>query len=512
MSFLEKLEDNLLEDWNVSVTENGAVGYKTTGKPLLDMNFKISSYRNMTETEIVNDFKRCFLQDNVLALQFLFFIRDREEGLGERRTFRVILKALASAYPGYVARLIPIVGEYGRYDDLLPLLDTREREDVATYLTETMISDFKKMEENKPISLLAKWLPSINTSNKDQRRYANILISKLQQKDKTFNAARYRKALSKMRTYLDVVEKKMCAKDWDKIKYETVPSKANLIYRDAFLRHDYERRTNYLESLKKGETKINAKKLFPYEIYKSINSENSCDETLQQLWNNLPPIKNDTESVLVVADGSGSMDWEKLGNTKVTALDVANSLAIYFAERAKGEFRNTYITFSSNPQLVHFKEGASLYNKKQTALLHNECSNTNIEKTFDLILDTAIKNNMAQEDMPSTLLILSDMEFDEATYDFGYYLNSNTQQKLFKTIDNKFKEAGYKMPRLVFWNICGRTNTIPVKENEAGVALVSGFSTTIFDMVLNNETDPYEMLLKKLNTPRYLKIKELVEN
>ena len=509
MSFLKNLEDNLLEDWNVSVTENGAVGYKTTGRPMLDMNFKISSYRNMSEIEIVDDFKKCFLQDEVLALQFLFFIRDREEGLGERRTFKVIFKALADAYPGYVAKLISLVGEYGRFDDLLPLLDTREREDVSKYLTETMISDFKKMEENKPISLLAKWLPSINTSNKDQRRYANILIKKLQEKDKSFNASRYRKALSKMRTYLDVVEKKMCANEWDKINYETVPSKANLIYKDAFLRHDEERRTNYLESLKKGEVKINAKKLFPYEIY---HKTGSYDETLQQLWNNLPQLKSDSESVLVVADGSGSMEWTDVGNTNVTALDVANSLAIYFSERAKGEFKNTYITFSSRPQLVHFREGDTLYNKKQIALLHDECSNTNIEKTFDLILDTAVKNKMVQEDMPTTLLILSDMEFDGATCDFGYYSDSNTQKKLFKTIDEKFKAAGYIMPKLVFWNICGRTNTIPLKENEAGVALVSGFSTTIFDMVLNNETDPLKILLNKLNTPRYLKVKEVLEN
>lgn len=509
MSFLKNLEDNLLEDWNVSVTENGAVGYKTTGRPMLDMNFKISSYRNMSEMEIVDDFKKCFLQDEVLALQFLFFIRDREEGLGERRTFKVIFKALADAYPGYVAKLIPLVGEYGRFDDLLPLLDTREREDVSKYLTETMISDFKKMEENKPISLLAKWLPSINTSNKDQRRYANILIKKLQEKDKSFNASRYRKALSKMRTYLDVVEKKMCANEWDKINYETVPSKANLIYKDAFLRHDEERRTNYLESLKKGEVKINAKKLFPYEIY---HKTDSYDETLQQLWNNLPQLKSDSESVLVVADGSGSMEWTNVGNTSINALDVANSLAIYFSERAKGEFKNTYITFSSRPQLVHFREGDTLYNKKQTALLHSECSNTNIEKTFDLILDTAVKNKMAQEDMPTTLLILSDMEFDGATCDFGYYSDSNTQKKLFKTIDEKFKAAGYIMPKLVFWNICGRTNTIPLKENEAGVALVSGFSTAIFDMVLNNETDPLKILLNKLNTPRYLKVKEVLEN
>ena len=508
MNFVDKMEKTLLDEFNESVTENRAVGYRTTGKALLDMNFKISSYRNMTETEIVDDFKRCFLEDEKLALQFLFFIRDREEGLGERRTFRVIFKALASAYPGYVVKLIPLVGEYGRFDDLLPLLDTREREDVSTYLTETMISDFKKMEENKPISLLAKWLPSVNTSNQDQVRYANILIRKLQEKDKTFNAKRYRKALSEMRAYIDVVEKKMCAKEWEKIKYESVPSKANLIYRDAFLKHDYERRSKYLESLKKGETKINAKKLFPYEIYKNVNATTRNDETLQQLWDNLPPLNNDTDSVLVVADGSGSMNWCKVGNTSVTPLDVANSLAIYFSERAKGQFKNTYITFSSNPQLVHFKESSSLYEKKKIALLHDECSNTNIEKTFDLILRTAQNNNMSQADMPTTVLVLSDMEFDGATTERG----NSERRKLFKIIEERFNNAGYKMPKLVFWNLCGRTNTIPLRENELGVALVSGFSTTIFDMVLNNETDPYKVLLKKLNSPRYLPVKKAIED
>lgn len=502
MNFSKALEENLLENYNESYTENGAKGYKTTGKAILDMNFKISSYRNMSENDIIEDFKKVFFEDKTLALQFLFYIRDREEGLGERRLFRVIFKDLAKAYPGYARELMKEVAEYGRYDDLFVLVETPLKTEMLNLLVDQMIADFKAMKENKPISLLAKWLPSINASNRETRYNAQLMIWALQKKDKTFNISRYRKALTQMRNYIDVVEKKMCGDRWSEIKYETVPSRANLIYRNAFLRHDEERRTAYLESLKKGETKINASKLFPYEIY--LNSKNG-DETTEQLWKALPELSEPDKSVLVVADGSASMTWEHVGNSKATALDVANSLAIYFAERAKGEFKNTYITFSSRPQIVHLGDNNSLYEKKQIARKHSECSNTNIEKTFDLILSTAIENNMAQSDMPTTLLILSDMEFDSAV---DYSFNDS----LFVTIDKKFKNAGYKMPKLVFWNICGRTNTIPLRQNDNGIALVSGFSTTIFNMVFSNKLDPLQILLEKLNSPRYLRIKEILEN
>lgn len=356
------------------------------------------------------------------------------------------------------------------------------------------------MKENKPVSLLFKWLPSIHSKSDESQNLQKQIRHYL-----GINEKRYRVACSKMRNYIDVVEKKMSNNEWDKIKYETVPSKANLIYKNAFLRHDEDRRTKYLESLQNGETKINAKKLFPYEVYMKARDN---DITVEQLWKNLPELKSDTESVLCVADGSASMSWAHLGNTRATALDVANSLAIYFAERAKGEFKDTYITFSSNPQIVKLGYDNGLYEKKEIAERHNECSNTNIEKTFDLILDTAVNNNMKQEEMPTTILILSDMEFDSATND---YCTRRPTKSLFNQIEKKFLNAGYKMPRLVFWNICGRTNTIPVTKNELGVALVSGFSTTIFDMVLNNKLDPLEILLDKLNTPRYLKIKEMIE-
>ncbi len=370
------------------------------------------------------------------------------------------------------------------------------RTDVLELIKQQMITDFNNMKEGKPVTLLFKWLPSINTTNKEKRELAKQIVQYLHISHK-----RYRVALSKMRAYLEVVEKQMTDGKWGEIKYESVPSKANVLYRKAFLRHDEERRTKYLESLKKGETKINASKLFPYEVYYKANGR---DETIEQLWKNLPEIKNDTGSVLCVADGSGSMSWEHLGGTKATALDVANSLAIYFAERAQGEFKNTYITFSSYPTLVHLGDNNTLAEKKEIAERHCECSDTNIEKTFNLILDTAVNNNMRQEDIPTTILILSDMEFNSA-------VEGNPTKSLFANISNKFKDTGYKMPRLVFWNIMGRTSTIPVTKNELGVALVSGFTTTIFDMVLNNKLDPLEILLDKLNTPRYLRIKEIVE-
>lgn len=408
---------------------------------------------------------------------------------------------------GYVRKVLPVIAEYGRWDDILCLISENSatsgiKTEVLEFIKQQMIKDFNDMKENKPVSLLFKWLPSTFSKNEEQRNIAKQIRNYLH-----INEKRYRVACSKMRKYIDVVERKMSKNEWDKIKYESVPSKANLIYKDAFLRHDHDRRMEYLESLQKGETKINAKKLFPYEIYRKANEYE--DITVEQLWKNLPELKSDTESVLCVADGSGSMSWANLGNTNATALDVANSLAIYFAERAKGEFKDTYITFSSNPQIVKLGHDNKLYEKKQIAEKHCECSNTNIEKTFELILDTAKKNKMEQSEMPTTILILSDMEFDSATYE--YYDSSRPTKTLFTKLEEKYNSAGYKMPRLVFWNICGRTNTIPVTKNELGVALVSGFSTTIFDMVLNNKLDPLEILLDKLNTPRYLKIKELIE-
>lgn len=471
---------------------------------MLDFNFKVASYRNKSEDEIVKDFDKVFYEDKLTAMKFLFFIRDREEGLGERRLFRVIIKQMAQTEPEIIKAVLPLVAEYGRYDDLLELFDTPFEKVVIELFKEQIDSDATNFRNKKPVSLLAKWLPSINASEKQKVKAKKII------KQWGITEEFYRKTLSKLREYIDVTERKMCSNEWDKIKYESVPSRANLNYNNAFLRHDEARRREFLGQVEKGEKKIHAGKLYPHDIvhkytngrsYLSVNH----DATLEQLWKALP--QKEIANTLVVADGSGSMT-SSVGKTNVTALDVANALAIYFAEHNVGEFNNTYITFSENPQLVRFNKTDSLHDKIAKALAHDEVANTNIEKVFGLILQTAINNHLSQEEMPKNILIISDMEFDGCAISNGYKTPS---KKLFKVIEESYNSYGYKIPKLIFWNVNSRTGTIPMKENDLGVALVSGFSTNIAEMVMNDKLDPLEILLDKLNTPRYEKITKILQ-
>ena len=503
MSFLQGLEKEL----NVSITENGAVGYKTTGKAILDFNFKIASYRSKSEKEILNDFKDVWFENKELALKFLFYIRDIREGVGERRLFRVILPEIAYQLDN---RVFDWIMEYGRADDLFVFFGTDLEKQMVEYVKSKLLEDTNNVQNNKPISLLAKWMPSINTSSKETKALAKKFIKAFEIDDKT-----YRKMLAGLRKYSNVLETKLCNNEWDKVKYETVPSQANLKYKEAFFKHDETRRREYLDSLKKGETKINASTTFPHDIvnkYKSAggwlwrdNQVRGLDETLEQMWKSLPDyVKGDT-TTLVVRDGSGSME-SNVGNTNVTALDVSTALAIYFSERANGDFKDKFITFSAQPKFINLSKYDTLKAKLEKCYAEDDCSNTNIEKTLDLVLQVAINNNLKQEEIP-TLLIISDMEFDAATGQYSdCYTNKPTNKTLFDKISTKFDKAGYKLPKLVFWNVNSRTTTIPVIENELGVALVSGFSPAITKMILNGETDPYQALVKEITGERYKQV------
>ena len=510
MSFMNAMQNTLNDEFNVSISENGAIGYRTSGKELLDLNFAVASLRGASEQEIIDKFTKAFFEDKILAMKWLFFARDVRGGLGERRLFRVILKSLIENNSEMVIPVINLIPEYGRYDDLWCLLDNQESAKVVYIIVdEQLIEDLNNMKENKPISLLAKWMPSINASSAQTKKYAKQFC-------KVFGLTEreYRQILSRFRKYLDVVETKMSAKNWSEIKYEAVPSKANLIYSNAFLKNDEERRKEYLEKLKKGKTKINASTLYPHDIVHKYSGGHCClgnkDATIEALWKALPDTVQGCGNTIVVADGSYSMTDNIGGNTTVTALDVANALAIYFAEHSSGEFKNKYITFSERPQLVDFSKADSLHDKLQIALTYDECANTNIEKVFDLILTTAIKHNMRQEDMPKNILIISDMEFDSCATsgDSNMWRRNRPNQRLFEIIAQRYADAGYQLPRLVFWNVNSRTGTIPVKENELGVALVSGFSVNIVKMVMSNKLDPYECLLETLNSERYAPIEK----
>ena len=481
------------------------MGYSTTGRALLDLNFAVASLRSTSEAEIVQKFIKAFAENPILAMRWLFFARDAREGLGERRLFRVVIAALVESNPEMVLPVIKLIAEYGRWDDMWCLLDNpKSAEAVCKIVDEQLTEDLKNMEAGKSISLLAKWMPSANASSKETKKYAKQLCKAL-----GLTEREYRKALSKFRKYLDVVEVKMSAKNWSEINYEAVPSRANLIYNEAFLRNDEERRRDYLGKLEKGEAKINASVLYPHDIiHKYTNGSwhlnKSKDAAIEALWEALPDNVQGCGNTIVVADGSGSMSCG-VGNTRITALDVANALAIYFAEHSSGQFKDKYITFSERPQLVDFSHCDSLHAKLQTALAHDECANTNIEAVFNLILTTAVKNKMSQEEIPQNILIISDMEFDDCATsgNGGGWRVKNPTQSLFAKISQDYAAAGYKLPRLVFWNVNSRTGTIPVKENDLGVALVSGFSTNICKMVLSGELDPYKCLLDTLNTERY---------
>lgn len=502
MNFMEKLHTTLMD--RKKVTENGALGYETSKSALVDLNFAAASLRNAPEDKIIRKFILAFTEDRVLAMKWLFFLRDARGGLGERRSFRVIIRYLAAAQTVMVEALVGLMAEYGRFDDLLVLLDTPVENKVLSYLALQLKEDEVNREKGNPISLCAKWMPGNNASSEATRKKAIKL-----QKAMELTSRQYRKLLAGLRSYLKVTEVYMSANRWEEIDYSAVASKANLLYRRAFINHDRERREAFLAAVERGETVIHAEVLMPHDIVTRYTVRegwrmqlNPPDTALETLWKNLPDTVDGAANVLCVVDGSGSMLFP-VGNTSVTALHVANALGIYFAERMQGAYRNKFITFSKSPRYVDFARCKSLREKLELAFSHNEVSNTNIEATFELILKTAVDHHLDQSELPQAVLIISDMEFDTATHG----LNRNT---LFDTISARFTRYGYRLPRLIFWNVNSRMGVIPVQENELGVALVSGFSANICKMVLSGELSPYKVLVETLNSPRYEVIEKYV--
>ena len=506
MGFMQNIKNILNNEYNTSVTENGTVGYRTSGKELLDLNFAVSSFRNASPEVITGHFVKAYYENPALAVRWLFYAGDVRQGLGERRLFRTIMGYLAQSHIEIGKVLLPLIPEYSRWDIVVDLMDTPLADEAVKLIQQQLQEDSVNREKGISISLCAKWLPSENASSDHTKQMARRLAKKL-----SMTSRQYRRMLSAYRQYMDVVEVKMSSGRWTDINYEAVPSRANLVYNTAFLRNDEDRRREFLGAVKKGEQTIHAGVLYPHDIVHSyVDTErkpgwwylNSPDDTLEALWKALPDYVQGNGNTLCIADGSGSM-FSRVGNTKVTCLDVANALAIYFAEHCTGQFRDTYITFSQTPQFVDLSKGKTLHDKLEIAMSHNEVSNTNIEAVFSLILDAAVKYRMPQRELPSNLLILSDMEFDTATRSSVNGRWVSPDEKLFDTFSREYAARGYRLPRLVFWNICSRTMTIPLRENVLGVALVSGFSPTIAKMVLSNEIDPYKALVEQLMVPRY---------
>lgn len=515
MDFMKSVEKTLnTSEYNQSITENGALGFEHSKSKLVDINFKIPSLREMSDDEVIQEFDKAFFENPELAIKWVFYLRDVHGGIGERKTFRIIMNHLLSthSHDAKFMGIIWMIPEYGRWDDVLDILYSSYENDAVVSSIVSIIStqiseDVNNYNDGKSVSLLAKWMPSVNSKNSVTRKHGQMVAKLLYPGIPNDNTRErvYRKLMSKLRERIDIVERKMCSNSWDKISYEAVPSKANLIYKDAFMRHDADRREEYLDKLTSGETKINSGVCFPHEIVHKYDQSGLyvADTTYEAMWKSLPnTLSEKSGDVLVVRDGSGSMSWGSIPGSNVPALTVSTALAIYFAERSTGRFHDKFITFSSNPKIIQINSNDTLANNLLRVYKEDDCSNTNIEKVFKLILDTAVKENMEQKDIPSTVLVLSDMEFNPYSH--------NCEANLFESINKDYEAKGYKLPKLVFWNLNSRTNTIPLTENDEGVILLSGFSVNLIKMVMSNKLDPYEALVDILESDRYKPINDFI--
>lgn len=471
---------------NVGVTENGAKSNASSLNSCVDFFAAAAAIRQQPANVVIELFNKAFAQNRDVALKILFYIRDVREGQGERKTFRIILQHLANNYPDIVAKNINNISFFGRWDDLYILADTKSEDIAFKTIALQLKTDAENVLTGKPVSLLAKWLKSVNTSSEESRRLGHKTAAYLGLSPKN-----YRKAIAFLRNHINVIETKLCAKKFSDIDYEKVPSKASLLYRKAFNKRDGDRYRAYLGSVEKGEAKMNASVVYPYEIIRPIETYTTSDETelktLDLAWKNQPDwLKDNPHKGIVVADTSGSMSG--------MPILVSLSLAIYFAERNTGPFKDHFITFSSTPVLQYIP-GTTIFEKVRNLNRTGWGMNTNLKSVFNLILLTAVKHKIKPEDMVDYIYIISDMQFDSCCD------NSSTN---FELIKQNYAVLGYKMPKLVFWNVKATPGDSPVTINDTGTALVSGCSPSILKSILSaKQFNPADVMLETINNARY---------
>jgi len=482
-----------------TVTENGMTTNSTSLSAVVDLFFTIGAMRGQDKARLIANFSKAFNQDPVRAMKILFWARDVRGGAGERQIFRDIMLYLAENHPNTLKANLTLIPEFGRWDDLLALIGTSLDKDTL-FKTKPALADLEKtamtmisdalIAEN---GLCAKWMPRKGPVAVKLRTFMGM------------SPKQWRKSLVGL---TNVVETKMCAKEWDQIDFGKLPSLASARYQKAFGRNAYEAYSAYIQALVKGEAKINAGAVYPYDITKTISRGNST--VANEQWKALPNwMEGSNEMLLPVVDVSGSMSTAAGGNQNVTCMDVAISLGLYISERNTGAFKDAFITFSANPQLQVLS--GNLTDRFRQLQKADWGMNTDLQKVFKLILDQAKKHNLDASEMPTKILILSDMEFDAATASHtGWYGNrevSDWNPTAQQMISQMYQDAGYAMPQIVYWNIQSRGNNIPVSFNETGTALVSGFSPAIMTSLIKGEiVSPEQIMDLTIMSERYAKI------
>ena len=482
---------------NYGYTENGAVKHLTTKSALLDMFAMCAAYRSRSDADCILLFKNAYEENPEYALKCLFWCRDIRGGAGERRFFRVCMNWLAKNDAAAAERNMEYIAEFGRWDDLYTFFDTSLSVEALELIKKQFILDLSC----ETPSLLAKWMKSENASSKETKRLAEITRKYI-----GLSHREYRTALSVLRKRINVLERLMSAGKWEDIKFDAIPSRAGIIYKNAFARRDIIK-AKYEKFAKDKTTKVNAAALYPYEVVEKALQcryypiDNTDRLMVNKYWENLPNwVKDANFNGICVVDTSGSMFG--------IPINVAISLGLYCAERAGGPFANHYISFASRPQLIETK-GADFVDKVCRIYETNLIDNTNIEAVFELLLNTAIQNNCSQEEIPQNVVIISDMQVDAArgigrnyNYNIGRWENNpNTpMETLMESIRKKWMANGYQLPHLVYWNVDARDNTI--LDGGENISYVSGFSPSIFRSILTNKNS-VDLMYEVLDNERY---------
>lgn len=506
MNFAEAMENK--SNWKL--TENGAPARTTTGDNLIDLFAVIGAMREREESDIVSMWENAYRENAELAVRMIFYAGDiRGIGLGERRTFRILIKHLANIHPSIMRKNIVNIPYYNRWDSLYELVATPCEGDMWNLVRTQWLEDFGNMKHNKPISLMAKWLASVNASSKKTCMLGRKTAYKL-----GLTEVVYRRALSKLRAYLKVVEKSMSAQEWATIEYSAVPSYAMKNYSQAFARHDRDRFSNYKESLEQkiadgtiSQKDIKSATLFPYDLVRKYIGATVFDfwsrrsyigpyDTITEAqWKALPDYLDEEANVIVMADVSGSMY-----SPNYQPISASLGLALYFCERNTGAYANKYMTFSEHPHFLTVNKNDSLNNKLRQAWSEGIGYNTNLEKAFLEILNVAKENRVEKDEMPKALIVISDMEIDPFFRGRGL--------DFLETMANTYRENGYELPKVIFYNVEARANTFHAKSNNPYVQFYSGYSASTFRAIVDNITmTAYEAMETTLRNEWYDKVK-----
>ncbi len=473
-----------------TTTENGAVALNTTGDARLDLFGTIGSLRLAEKERITRLFAQAWKADPLFATKIVFYARDVRGGLGERQTFRTILQYMAEYHPEALRPNLDLIGVYGRYDDLYCLIGTPLENEMWVAMKKQFEEDRQNLQKGNAISLLAKWIKTADASSRITRKLGILTARKL-----GYSVYEFKRLVRAMRKQIGIVEALMSTGRWDEIGYSTVPSRAMMIYRNAFMKHDPDRYGQFIQRAAAGDEILHSATLYPYDIVEKIMDMNwrGCriteDERLEAQWRQLPDYVEKGTNALVIADTSASM----YGRPMATSV----GLAVYFAERNTGPYHNMFMSFSGTSRIQMLK-GETLAQKIGSMDMNDWQCNTNLHAAFDHVLEIAVKNHVSPEEMPKSLIVISDMEIDFC---------GDRKWTFYEKTARRFRDHGYQIPNIIFWNVASRHDVFHADKSRVGVQLVSGQSTAVFRQVMQCVgLNPVEAMEKIINSDRYAAI------